>query len=110
MKRVAIRDSFSLHQRKCFIKRLAGQSEGQMFVSVSAPWRQLQVEVFADSDYRERSVFALQFKAQNVDIEIYAWCYLVDVKYQVINGSHISPRVGRTLALGDHATAPGKAS
>src|SRR5690349_20952404 len=41
VKRVAVRDALFPHPGECFIKVLARQSERQMFISASAPRRQL---------------------------------------------------------------------
>src|SRR5437588_9007080 len=89
MKRVAVWNSFFLQPRECFIKVLARQRKRQMLIALRAPRRELDSEVFTNSDYREWPILALQFEAQNVDIEINAGSNLVDVKNYVIDRGHV---------------------
>jgi hypothetical protein len=48
----------------------------------------LQREIVTNSDNGEWPVLTFQLKAEDVDVEIHAGGYFIDVEYQVIDRSH----------------------
>src|SRR2546421_10861606 len=88
MKRVAVRNSFLLQTHESFIKVPARKSKCQVIIAFRAPRRELDSEIFADSDYREWTILTFELEAEHIDVKIDAVSNLINVENYVINRSH----------------------
>ena len=89
MERVAIGNLFFLNQSKRSVKIFARHCKSIMLVSLCAPRRELQCEIVTNPHHRKRPIFAFVLKAEDIDVEIYAWREFVYIEDQVINCRHI---------------------